>query len=333
LAVARENMELIECLLKHLAATDLDGFLPSPLLLAAIRQRKEMIELLAKHEANVNTMWNRHHILEVMVLSKAPAVDGEELVSGEEIKLDTMRLLCKLGSDPCRYHKEIIQAKQDLYRPAFYVALQERDLRAFTLFCEYAQNIESIEGDHSETLLHMVILAGSHSEAETKLLETMTTMLLTDTSSYVNSETEDGDTALHIAASLGKIETVKILVDAGADVHVKNLDSLTPFMVAIIFNQFEVASYLVTKGAMPNSRTNSNKTVLHLLYNEHDLQRLNPLNEPSPTDRLHLTRSCIEKLKVNPNLTDDSNKTARDYAIHYELVKFYPQSVNYHHQA
>jgi ankyrin repeat protein len=330
LALEQNNREMMEYLLDHRASIDFDTDVPSPLIIAAMRHQLDLIELLASKGANMNTMYKKHHILEIFIAVKAPAVDGEELPSGEEIKLNTMRTLCKLGSDPSIYYKEVIQKNQNSY-PAFYLALAARDLRAFELFCAYSKNIENIEGLNCETLLHMVVLAESHSKAETTVLDTMMNMLLTETKIFINAETDDGDTPLHTAASLGKLDVVKQLIDAGADVHVKNVDHLTPFMTAIINNQYDCAAYLVSKGAMPNSRSNTMKTALHLLFDSHELNRLNPTNKPSPTDRLNLARGLIERLRLNPNLTDDSNKTARDHAVQNELIKFYPQSVSYHH--
>lgn len=329
IAVARNDLEMIRYLTSHGAALDLDIDLPPLVLLAAVNHKIETIELLAQLGGNMNAEWKKHHVLEILMLSKASGEDGNELSNAEEVKLNTMRILCRLGSDPCRYNKDLLNKSMDKYRPAFQIALESRDLRAFKLFCEYSDNIENIEGDRLESLLQMCILAQSSSEDESKVLEEMAKLLLSDTKIFVDYETEDGNTALHLASCLGKLELTTILVEFNANVHAKNLNSLTPFMLAVLYNHFDIASFLVIKaGALSNSKTNDNKTILHLLFDSKELERLNS-NPPSLNERFNLAKDCIEKLRVNPNLLDDTHKTARDYAIRYEMIKFYPLHVSY----
>jgi len=62
-----------------------------------------------------------------------------------------------------------------------------------------------------------------------------------------------GLTALHYAARDGHIETVRALVEAGANVNrVNPLDKSTPLIVAAINGQYDIAMYLLEHGADPN---------------------------------------------------------------------------------
>ena len=52
--------------------------------------------------------------------------------------------------------------------------------------------------------------------------------ILTEKTSDIMAATRSGWTALHIAADTGSVETVRILVEAGADVNVTNMEGQTP---------------------------------------------------------------------------------------------------------
>jgi len=63
----------------------------------------------------------------------------------------------------------------------------------------------------------------------------------------------DGVTAAHVAAQGGHLESVKILIDAGADVTVLDDEDRTPLLLAVKGNYGDVASALVGGGADPNT--------------------------------------------------------------------------------
>jgi uncharacterized protein len=70
-----------------------------------------------------------------------------------------------------------------------------------------------------------------------------------------------GDTALHLAASQGHIQMVKLLVDSGAEI---NSSGWTPLQYAIYSGHLEIASYLIDKGADLEARAPNGRTVLML---------------------------------------------------------------------
>ena len=57
------------------------------------------------------------------------------------------------------------------------------------------------------------------------------------------------DSALHLAARNNQIETLRLLLDHGADIEVSDLDGMTPLMVAIERKSFTVVRELVSRGA------------------------------------------------------------------------------------
>lgn len=60
----------------------------------------------------------------------------------------------------------------------------------------------------------------------------------------MNAKEEDGDTALHYAAYCSNLETVKILVKAGADINAALSDGTTPLMMA---TNDDVMDYLLKR--------------------------------------------------------------------------------------
>ena len=58
---------------------------------------------------------------------------------------------------------------------------------------------------------------------------------------------------LHLAARQGEIESVKALLDAGADVNQRGAgDPVSPMLIATMNGHFDLAKYLLDKGADPN---------------------------------------------------------------------------------
>lgn len=71
-----------------------------------------------------------------------------------------------------------------------------------------------------------------------------------------------GDTVLHTVCSWGRLESVKLLVEAGADVNAKGDHDSTPLFNAITGKNPEVISFLISVGADPKI---SNSLGWHLL--------------------------------------------------------------------
>ena len=61
-----------------------------------------------------------------------------------------------------------------------------------------------------------------------------------------------GLTPLHHAARQGHVDTVRALLDAGADIHKQTGDGHSPLLIALINGQFDIAMRLIARGANPN---------------------------------------------------------------------------------
>lgn len=62
----------------------------------------------------------------------------------------------------------------------------------------------------------------------------------------------DGVSSMHVAAQGGHIKTLKVLLEAGAEVNVKDEEDRTPLLLAVKGNYGDIAVELVSAGANPN---------------------------------------------------------------------------------
>ena len=79
----------------------------------------------------------------------------------------------------------------------------------------------------------------------------------------VNSMTDSGVTPLMIAASIGNLDMVRILADAGAELDYRTNESkISALMFAAAFGHYDVAQFLVNRRATLDSRDASGNTAL-----------------------------------------------------------------------
>ena len=79
-----------------------------------------------------------------------------------------------------------------------------------------------------------------------------------------------GLTALHFAARQGATDTVRALVEAGADVNALTAgDKTSPMLIAAVNGQFDLVSYLLSKGGDPNLASDAGMAPLYAVLNLH----------------------------------------------------------------
>jgi ankyrin repeat protein len=79
---------------------------------------------------------------------------------------------------------------------------------------------------------------------------------------------QGGMTALHLAARQGNIETVKTLLEAGADVNAVSAgDKTSPLLIATINGRFDLGKHLLDHGADPNLASEAGATPLYAAVN------------------------------------------------------------------
>jgi hypothetical protein len=78
----------------------------------------------------------------------------------------------------------------------------------------------------------------------------------------VNHQNFNGETALHIAASLGNIQMVQYLINQGANVNARTGTLWMPIHHAIRFNHPKVANFLISRKALLRKKTIDGFTAL-----------------------------------------------------------------------
>lgn len=110
----------------------------------------------------------------------------------------------------------------------------------------------------------------------------------------------DMNTPLHLAASLGRDDMIKVLVKAGAPTETKNWKGWTPLMEAVMQKQSVSAKNLIELGARIDATDPMGRTLLHLA---------------ARVDLTEIVEPLIEKERININAVDSFGKTALHYAI------------------
>jgi ankyrin repeat protein len=111
---------------------------------------------------------------------------------------------------------------------------------------------------------------------------------------------------MHLAARQGHIETVKALVEAGADVNQRGAgDKITPMLIATINGHYDLAKFLLDKGANPNMAQDNGATPLYAVLNcQWAAKALYPqprAYEQQQTAYLDLMKAMLDK-GADPNI-------------------------------
>lgn len=90
----------------------------------------------------------------------------------------------------------------------------------------------------------------------------------------VNAYSDDGFQPLGLAAYFGKVEAVKYLIKAGAEVNSPSKNSLgvTPLQSAVAGGHLEITRLLLEAGASPNVRERGGYTPLHAAAQNGDVE-------------------------------------------------------------
>ena len=122
--------------------------------------------------------------------------------------------------------------------------------------------------------------------------------------SLVNAYSPDGFTPLGFAVFFSQPESVKALLDAGADVNLPSRESMkvTPLASAAAAKQTELARVLIAHGANVNARGATGHV---------------PLHEAAANGTVELVKLLIDS-GADVNAKTDDGKTPLDFAIEYK---------------
>jgi ankyrin repeat protein len=105
-----------------------------------------------------------------------------------------------------------------------------------------------------------------------------------------------GLSALHFAARQGAMDTARAIVEAGADVNGRTAGDLTsPMLIAMVNGHFDLALYLLDKGADPNLASDAGMTPLYAVLN---VQWAPKAFYPQPRAYLQQRASYLDVMKA-----------------------------------
>lgn len=117
--------------------------------------------------------------------------------------------------------------------------------------------------------IHSASLEGHYHMVESLLLNT-------DSVVDVNLQDSDGDTPLNLAAKMGFVNIVELLIKNGADQRLKNKDGLTAVLSAMVESRVPVVTYLLRAGGSSVNIINAGDNVVHV--SEYDFIHLSKMN-------------------------------------------------------
>jgi ankyrin repeat protein/TPR repeat protein len=157
----------------------------------------------------------------------------------------------------------------------------------------------------------------------------------------VQARTDDGNTALHLAALEGQAAVAQLLLAAGAQVNAPGLREETPLHMAMYDGHRELAELLLASNANVNARNTAGETPLHLaarkghrelaeLLLEHqadanakDRQDATPLHTAAAAGNKEMVALLLSQ-NANPGARDKAGRTPKAVAVemqHWAVVE------------
>jgi uncharacterized protein len=125
---------------------------------------------------------------------------------------------------------------------------------------------------------------------------------------------QGGLAALHFAARQGAFQSVRTLVDKGADVNQASpADGVTPLLMATVNGQFDIATYLLERGANPNLANNAGVTPLYATLNVEWAPRM---FYPQPRAHLQQQTTYLELMRALLDKGADPNAREPQVVVH-----------------
>jgi ankyrin repeat protein len=164
------------------------------------------------------------------------------------------------------------------------------------LLLERGARADTHESWKGQTAL-MWAAAGNHAEAAKILIEhdasvNARSALVTPevkrpaNGNLVSEQPKGGLTPLLFAAREGALESVRVLIGAGADLNLAEPDGITPLIIAIINGHYDVAGALLEGGANVNIADKWGRTPLYAAVDMNTLEPSTTRPKPPHEDRL-----------------------------------------------
>ena len=118
-----------------------------------------------------------------------------------------------------------------------------------------------------------------HCAAERGHVESLLLLIEAGAEKNAQDQGRDGKTPLHVAAVSGQLDVVRHLVEVGADKDQQTVDGSTPFLIAACQGHLEVVRHLVEVGAHKDQAANDGATPLFIAAGNDNLDVVRHLVE------------------------------------------------------
>ncbi len=185
-------------------------------------------------------------------------------------RYDVMKLLLESGADPNREDENgqtPVHRMLDLYHPRKAKLLLEFGAKNDIFVASLIGDTQFIEAElkRDPSLVRTHDPSGNTAlgvAAAANQIEVV--KLLLDAGAPVDIRDNYGDTPLAKAAMRGKVDVMRLLIDRGAAVNASNGFGGSPLMSAAFFGSHRAVDLLLKKGAHPDIARNTGKTALHM---------------------------------------------------------------------
>jgi ankyrin repeat protein len=314
-ALGKRNMDIAVVLLGQGADVNIkDTPGHAPLYSASDNGRRDLVDWLLKHHADVNLLNGERAMTALRVAAEMGELEISRALLHHGAAVDTP---CYQGWTPLK------------------AASRNGHVHLVQLLMESGAAVNTRDGDGWTPLKE----ASRYGHLDT-------VRLLIQSGAAVNTPDNKGWTPLESASRYGHLDIVRLLIHRGADVETPDNDGWTPLMVASRNSHLPIAQVLIDHGANINAQDTDLFTPLHhssieghlsivelLIRHDMDVHKRNkdqqtPLDLAVSTGRLDISRLLL-KSGSSPNSQDNNGSIPLHTAAqngHLDLVKLLVES-------
>lgn len=233
---------------------DLAAYVPS--------EGGNLLNLVCSSRSKANLQLARILIERGVAIDARTTTDGSTplISAARNAKLDHMQLLLEQGADVEAVDKSRYNVLQVLAAEGHFLVLKELVTYlkgALPSGVPVSREFKTrVFGPVREEDCELIHLSCPSAQTVQYLLEAMPSL-------NTNTTTRDGNTTLHLAALIGAKDSVKLLIDRGADVEALNGRQRTPLHEAAISGSVKIVKMLCENGAKIDAVMKTGRTPLH----------------------------------------------------------------------
>ncbi|KAJ3439784.1 ankyrin repeat family protein [Anaeramoeba flamelloides] len=201
------------------------------------------------------------------------------------------------------------------------IACQNGSLEIAQRLLQYGSNVTYSEPEYGFTALFVAIENG-HFEIVQELLNFSQSETNSETNVLLDQVSLSEETPLHLAATNGNLEIIKLLIDSGSNLESKDDCDLTPLMCAVENDDEEAVLLLLNNGAKITENDSfqieylENLKIKKLLQNYHQicLDFLDLFNSQENCDYL-ITNNYSQKIGIHSSLVECRLEDSTDNLI------------------